>query len=619
MCAGGLLKNMRIFLKISLIIAIFGIWRPCPCQLSMPDTSTIQLDSARIIHQVGPRIYIDKGLNSGIDNSWRISINVGDEQTIDIQLHWCGEDISYFINPDSAGYAIESGQTFHLIPGPSGEMHKRKITIAYSSNPARPHQGAKSLSDREFRDLLTISLNDAADYFQLSADLRGDRNRSVNEFFTIQLRDTLYFSDGSPIGKDDIIYSLLYFIHNPTPETYALEYLKSAADDVKISSTHPKNLTISSPLGQGHLQLIMSSADIPLMKAPREMPDEVLSLHTPDSSGQLDSTAYDKPQYAISSGPYYLAHSSAERILLIRNRLHARALEYPDTILIKIIPDYLKQKLAFQLGQIDILDINYSDLDNFKGKYRVAETLLQEIAVLSSNTQKSYMQDGIINAALGYLINKESLCRVALGGTAEPWDLFRPVWSKPLTPAYQYHPSSGKALLKNATDLPQYISLYVNPDDFISRRSAEYIKGLLERENLYVTIYSRPEEESSADTGFIEQFDLMLSRIDISSDNPIHLLSQMGLMPELEDPLSNRSLYYSENHKRIIQSYLESDDSHYQLLERYYHILTETPWGVVMFQPRRQLVLGNHIREFRFTSRGFIDFSGIEIQHESER
>ncbi len=610
---------MRILLKISIFIIILGIWWPCPGQISMPDTSPIHLDSARIIHQAGQRIYIDKGLNNGIDNGWSVSISVGVEQTITIPLHWCGEDVSYFINPNSAGYAFESGQSLILVPGASVASHKCKITFAYSSLPALPHQGANSLSDREFRDLLTVSLNDAAEYLRIVSLQPEGENQPLENSLIIQLRDSPVFSDGSQIGKDDIIYSLLYFTRNLTPETYALEYLKSVADELKISSAPPNGLTISSPLGQGHLRLILSSANIPLLKAPREMPNDILSFQTLDSSGQSDSTAYDEPQYAISSGPYYLAHSSAERILLIRNRFHARASEYPDTILIKIIPEYLKQKLAFQLGQIDFLDINYSDVDNFKGKYKLAETLLQEIAVLSSNTQKLYMTDGIINAALGYLINKESLCRVALGGSAEPWDLFRPVWSKPLTPIYLYHPSSGKALLKNAGDLPRYISLYVNPDDFISRRSAEYIKGLLERENLYVTIYSRPEEKSSEETDFIEQFDLMLSRIDISSDNPIHLLSQMGLMPELKDPLSNRSLYYSENHKRIILSYLKSDDTHFQLLERYYHILTETPWGVVMFQPRRQLVLGNHIREFKFTPRGLVDFSGIELNDESER
>jgi ABC-type transport system substrate-binding protein len=610
---------MRILLKISIIIIIIAVWRPSPGQVVIPEHSENQLDSAKIIHQVGQRIYIDRGLNTGINDSWSISVSVGFGQTIHLPLYWCGEDVSFFINPDSTKYNFESGQELYLIPGPGGSVHKCKIAISYSSTPALPHQGANSLPDREFRDLLTISLNDATEYFQFGAILPGDKNESMNESFTIQLRDTLYFSDGSSIRKDDIIYSLLYFMRNLTPETYALEYLKSMADELKISSTQPGSLNLNSPLGFDHLQLILSSADIPLIKAPREMPDDILSLPALDSSVQMDSAAYDEPQYSISSGPYYLAHSSTEQILLIRNRFHARASEYPDSILIKIIPDYLKQKLAFQLGQIDILDINYSDLDNFKRKYRVVETLLQEIAVLSSNTKKSYMQDDIINAALGYLINKESLCRVALGGSAEPWDLFKPAWSKPLTSPYQYHPSGGKTLLKDAADLPQYISLYVNPDDFISRRSAEYIKGLLERENLYVTIYTRPEGESSSEADFIEQSDLMLSRIDIASDNPIHLLSQMGLMPELKNPLSNRSLYYSENHKRIIQSYLMGDDTDYQILERYYHILTETPWGVVMFQPRRQLVLGNHIREFQFTPRGFIDFSGIEIQYESER
>jgi len=624
MNAWSLLKIMKFSVFAGIIIAITWLAPSCLCQ-NIHGTKyddklgEVALDSAKIVHGAGPRVYIDKGTKNGIDCSWSVSIWINDLEMTNIPLKWCGDDLSYFVNPDTALIKFEIGQMLTLIQRQNDHHKRYKITIAFPAFPALPHEGAKNYHDREFRGLITTSLDDVTDFMQYDEVQRESPDPPRYNPVTILPRENIYFSDGSKIGKCDILYSLLYFLNNLTPETYVLHYLKNGTKNLIISITNSGHLILDYPLGRNHLEKALAACQIPIFKAPQEISLDSLSANVENLLFHFDTIAIAEPSYGISSGPYYLAGRSSEEVLLVRNIYHQKAREYPDTILIKIMPDYLRQKLAFQLGQLDLLEINYSDIDNFGGDYRLAETLLQEIAVLSSNTQKTYLSDGILNTALIYLINKESLCRVALGGMARPWSLDSTARINRFRPAYQYNPAKGKSLLKNSSELPKYLSIYLNPDDFSSRRSAEYIKGLLEQEGLYLTIYSSYDPEMPEMDDYVRQFDIILSRIDISNDNHIYLLNQMAYMPHLNDPLSNKSLFYSGNHGRAIKSFLKSSDPETQELKRYYQILNELPWGMVLFQPKRKVVLGRRIRELGFTPQGYIDFSRIELGDESEK
>ncbi|HDS01225.1 MAG TPA: hypothetical protein ENO07_04320 [candidate division Zixibacteria bacterium] len=323
--------------------------------------------------------------------------------------------------------------------------------------------------------------------------------------------------------------------------------------------------------------------------------------------------------HRVSSGPYRIQNLNQNEILLLKNRYYRGSAKFPDTILIKIEPDYLKRKLMFQLGEIDMLDLHFSDIDQFKGDYEIKEVVLDEAAYLSINNIKEYLSDGVLAAALSYLINKDAVCRVALNKSAEMIDNLLPSWAPVAEPMYAYNKSKGRSLIRNMGGVNRYLSLYVSPDDFWGRRMAEYIKGILERENIYVTIYSELLEGEGRDYDLFQQFDMMIGRIDLFNDHPVYIMNQMVFHYDLADISKNRSLHYSPEHDSIMTAYFENPSENEDMLKEYYRNLVEFPVGIPLFKPIRQTAISGRIKNIEFNDQGLIDFSTIEIEDETQR
>ncbi len=320
-------------------------------------------------------------------------------------------------------------------------------------------------------------------------------------------------------------------------------------------------------------------------------------------------------QYAsLNSSPYKIS-SHTDSLIRLKSAVFISPWDsFLDTINIHIIPDYLDRKIAFQTGEIDLLDLHFSDVDQFARDYKIIQGKVSQAAYLTVNNIKDFMSDGRFAAALSYLINKDALCRVALAGSAERLDHLYPQWAASLT--YDYDPSKGRALLRGMGRVPKYVSLFVSVDDFKLRRTAEYIKGLLEREGVYTTVYYGAESVRDLDYNQFQEFDLMLSYINLNVE-PSEIIDQMTFHYNLENITDNRSLYFSQEYDSIMAT--DQDELRIEYKKAYYRKLCEHPAGITLFQPIRHSAVSEHIKSIGFTADGYIDYSNIEIAHEPEK
>ncbi|MBD3217236.1 MAG: hypothetical protein GF310_03090, partial [candidate division Zixibacteria bacterium] len=255
----------------------------------------------------------------------------------------------------------------------------------------------------------------------------------------------------------------------------------------------------------------------------------------------------------------------------------------------------------------------------FKGDYTIKEAELDETAYISVNNLKEHLSDGVMTASLSYMINKHALCRVGLNKSAHPIENLLSEWVEISEQMYAYNQSKGQSLIRNIGGANRYLSLYVSPDDFWGRRTAEYIKGILERENIYVTIYSELLRGEGRDYDIFQQFDMMIGRIDMSNQSPPFILNQMVFHYDLADITKNRCLYYSEKHDSLLALYFENPEENEDILKEYYRDLVEFPSGIPLFKPIRQTAISGRIKKIEFTDHGLIDLSTIEIEDETQR
>lgn len=594
-----------------ILLLFFSLWQPAPAQNTDIAASLSQGDSARVIYLIRGRVYIDKGSLDGIDNSWQVAVTGPDSNALYLPFLWIGDDISSFSVPDSLFPYFQTGLEVGLSKLQNRVGHGYKITLAYPHMPAMPHEGAGDYYDREFQGLISPNL-------QVSPLKSGvgsfDSMRAQNELFNFYGEEGRYCRR-SEIRLSDAYYTLQYYRSHLVPGAYSIKYLPALNDPLDFYWDTTMNACIPSQTRAGEFENLFNCARFNILQSAEGGPISI-QIDTINNPGQI---ADSQPYYGSDYGPYFIWEKNDDRIILLRNNDCPGNRALPDTIIIKVEPDYLKRKLMFQLGEIDFFDLNSSDLEQYKNSNILKRIELNEAAYLTINNLEPMLSDGMLMTALSYLINKDGLCRIALGKSAVPLDNLIGQWGSEIRPMYKYDKNKGQSLIKNFGKGRRYLSLFISPDDYLNRRTAEYIKGILERQNIYVTIYSEMQEGQGRSYDLFQQFDMMIGRIDLSLDSPVYILNQAFFHYDMNNIARNRSLYYSENIDSIMKLSLKNPGGNENALKESYRGLTEFPGGLSLFKPLRQVASGIRIRNFKLTKDGFIDFSSIEIKNEAER
>lgn len=573
---------------------------------AQPEVESQWSQTAEVIYQVRGKVYLDRGTKEGINHNWRAVIIGSSGQKLFIPLNWCGEDLSFFINPDPGIYSFERSQQITLIYQPHEKPRRGRLDMAYRRQPQLPHQPAGDYIDRELASLLTYPLLE-------SFTLHSYAQMPAGRYIMLQARPDLLYSNGSRIRIEDICFSLAYWFYNTSLSSKYMKHLSAGGDSLKLYIIDESSLLLKTDLGPEQVKAVIGD-ELPLLVADSSFklqPDNQpkFLLDDIDFSSILE---YDA-RYDVSAGACYLANQDSDSLVLVRNRYFPDSKLYPDTISIKIIGDYLDRKLAFQLGDIDLLEINYQDRARFEDRYDLVVDTMATSAYLSANNSRAYLADGMLMTALAYLLNRSSLCRIALGNSAvaeSAPDLFRDTDN--ISP-YTFDIDKGKAIIRSLTNTPRYLSILIDPDDFMTRRTAEYIKAILEREDIYLTIYNKQNT-----LGQLDEYDLLLSTLNLEGDHPLVLISQMLYHDEFVKENDNRSLFVYPAYRDLSEGLLVNNSVSRDSLNSFYNTLNDIPAGIFIYRPLREIALGDRLISCGLTRQGLIDFKTLELSNEAE-
>jgi ABC-type transport system substrate-binding protein len=203
------------------------------------------------------------------------------------------------------------------------------------------------------------------------------------------------------------------------------------------------------------------------------MPDVVIVPHSifgTMAPKDIISSDYVVKGPSISSGPFTIkAFTPNEQIEYAANKLYYRGMPKLDTLIDKKIPDRNTRLLAFEKGEVDVIDdglsTDYDRMMKLPGiSYGTRPGTIEGLwinyhsdAANPKDPKYVAMQTKEFRQALAYAIDTTGLANIITGGHPENWtpqfcywtnDIFGMGTCDPSLPKYEYNVEKAKALLK---------------------------------------------------------------------------------------------------------------------------------------------------------------------------
>ena len=230
---------------------------------------------------------------------------------------------------------------------------------------------------------------------------------------TFNLREHLYYSDGTPFSADDVAYTMLRLmdpaLHSPTGDSF-----RSGAGAVRTHVDSPTRITITFPAPVVGMEKLFDQVAI-------------VSSHSPNKERAV-------------LGPFYVADYRPDSYVLLKRNPNywrrdaaGRQLPYLDSVRLGIQPNRDIEMMNFRRGEIDL--INWLDSEYFDRLASLAPSLVHDAGPGLDSEQMWFNQ--VANApipaykrewfrstnfrrSVSEAINRADLCRVVYGGHAQP-------------------------------------------------------------------------------------------------------------------------------------------------------------------------------------------------------
>jgi peptide/nickel transport system substrate-binding protein len=234
-------------------------------------------------------------------------------------------------------------------------------------------------------------------------------NRSI----TFNLRERLYYSDGTPFSADDVAYTIERLmdpaLHSPTGDSF-----RSGAGAVRTHVESPARVTITFPAPVVGMDKLFDQVAI-------------VSAHSTNRERAV-------------LGPFYVADYKPDSyVLLKRNPNYWRRdaaghpLPYLDAVRLGIQPNRDIEMMNFRRGEVDL--INWLDSEYFDRLASLAPGVVHDAGPGLDSEQmwfnqvasapipaykREWFRSTIFRRAISEAINRADLCRVVYGGHAQP-------------------------------------------------------------------------------------------------------------------------------------------------------------------------------------------------------
>ncbi len=284
--------------------------------------------------------------------------------------------------------------------------------------------------------------------------------------YTFHLRQGVTFHNGEGFTSDDVLYTVDRMLDPERSGKNAdwMDMIKGAQDvlDGKAESVEgvgiecPDDYTVVMTLDQPYAPFL-ASLSVPgwsiVNREAGEKADEA-------GGGAATSKFGSDPAYFTGCGPFVLKEWVLnDHVYLETNKDYWRGASELDGILIKIVPDASTEKMLFDSGQIDIIDMDHmlDQIPTYRDDPQWADNLVVKTVLgtsyLSINESIEPFQDVRVRKALQMALDRQTLIDTLYYGAATPAYSFFPEGLPGYDPDIEpipYDPEGAKKLLAEA-------------------------------------------------------------------------------------------------------------------------------------------------------------------------
>lgn len=297
--------------------------------------------------------------------------------------------------------------------------------------------------------------------------------------YVFTLRDGVKFSDGTPLGAKDVVFSLE-------------RHLKLGADAALPLDAPISAITASSDDKQ--VTIALTSAYTPLLA---ELSSFSNGIFPANFGGKAEETFFAAP---IGTGPFVVStwDTNGDLTFVKNTNYWQPGKPYIDKLVYKLVPDDTQLLQQLQAGQLDAIDevpyTNVTDLQN-NASTTVATNKSWEIEQVFFNTKNTYFADEHVRRAIAQAIDRAGLTQAVTFGTGTAANsLIPPTISYSATDqgyALNYDVSAAKAeLAKSAYPDGFSVALAIKAGNSAVAQEAQIVQEALKQIGITVTINS---------------------------------------------------------------------------------------------------------------------------------
>ncbi len=228
--------------------------------------------------------------------------------------------------------------------------------------------------------------------------------------WTFTLREDVTFHNGRPMNAEAVRASFLR-AKDPATQSAVAAGLLAPVDDVVAVGEY----TVEFHLARPYYLLI------------ENLTQQALAVVDAQAAAELGADFNRRP---VLTGPWKVGPwASGSQITLERNPAYAWGPEYAhdgapylETIVFQVIPDQATATAAFLAGNVDLLTVAPSDVEQLSsaGRYTMLSFMRKGLGLyMAYNVNKAPFDDLLVRQAMAYLIDKDALVAVSLRGLGQ--------------------------------------------------------------------------------------------------------------------------------------------------------------------------------------------------------
>jgi ABC-type transport system substrate-binding protein len=272
--------------------------------------------------------------------------------------------------------------------------------------------------------------------------------------------------------------------------------------------------------------------------------------------------------------------------------------------------------LSFELGHLDMINLLGETSPKFvtHGNFTSQSMTTNSYIILGLNNSRQFQQHEYLGKAISFLLDRDSMIRVILGGSAaRPFFRLSGQSDQTVALSAPFMPDSAQNYLDSISTLPQSLTLYVDTAYPALTKIASYIEGQLLNKGIK-TVEKKTDFMSLDKLAIQSDMDLYLTCFVPISDT-----FDCVFYPLFSDSLLGQTnyLYY---HDEAAQTFLDDlhseidndrrDNLTYGLAQSFAY----DPPAVFLYQPFFTSIMKTDISGLIFNPAGFVDFRHAYIE-----